>query len=111
MATRIKKNVHFLKVLHDARPRVRKILLRTANKELIDTVCECIHNILTGKVKVSPETRKKLSRRRAVIDELHCKSTGVKRKRALLAQQGGFLPALLAPILGIAASVLGGLIK
>ena len=111
MPTRTRKNMHLLKVLHDAKPGVRKAVLQKADKELISTICDCVHGILSGKVKISTETRKKLNRSRCALAELHSKRTGLRRKKALLVQDGGFLPALLAPILGLAASVVGGLIK
>lgn len=111
MATRVKKNIHFLKVLHDSKPKIRKAILQNADKELIDTICECLHNILRGNVVVSPALKRKIHRQRANICQLHSKKCSLKRKKKILIQQGGFLPALLAPILGIVGSLVGGLIK
>ena len=111
MPTRTRKNLHFLKVLHDAKPEVRRTVVENADKELIDTICDCVHGILSGKVKVSPKIRQKLNRKRQLLNQLHNKRIGVRKKKQLLVQDGGFLPALLAPILGLAASVVGGLIK
>ena len=111
MTTRSIKNYHWLKVLHDSKPKTRKALLEHSNKELIDTICECLKNILKGKLKISPQVLKKLKRRRRDLEEIQSKKTNIKRKKDLLIQQGGFLPAIIAPLLGIAASVIGGLIK
>ena len=110
MTTRSIKNYHWLKVLHDSKPDTRKVLVAKSNKELIDTICECLKNILLGKIKISPELLKKLKRRRRALEEIQSKKTKTSRKKQLLIQQGGFLPAIIAPLLGIAASVIGGLI-
>ena len=111
MTDRSIKNYHWLKVLHDSKPTTRKALLAAANKELIDTICECLKNILLGRIKISQQLLKKLKRRRRAVEEIQSKKTNIKRKKELLIQQGGFLPAIIAPLLGIAASLIGGLIK
>jgi hypothetical protein len=111
MGNRVKKNIHLLKVLHDSKPGVRNSILKTANKEVVDTICECLHNVLLGNVKVPPKVFRKLKRNQKQLRVHHSKRAGLKQKKQILIQQGGFLPALLAPILGIAGSLIGGLIK
>jgi hypothetical protein len=107
---RLKKHVHTLKVLHDCTGKTRKAILQNADKELIDCICLCLDNILKGNVKVPPSTYKKLKRQQGLISELHKKSVGTRKKNQLLIQSGGFLPALLAPILGIVGSLIGNLV-
>ena len=111
MSNRIKKNIHLLKVLHDSKNDTRKAILERANKDLIDTICECIHNILKGNLKVSPDVFRKLKRHQKDIREIYSKKAKLNRKKKLLIQHGGFLPALLAPILAIAGSLISGLVK
>ena len=111
MSNRVKKNIHYLKVLHDSKKAARKAILEQANKDLIDTICECLHNILKGNLKVSPEVYRKLKRNQKDFQEIHSKKANLKRKKQLLIQHGGFLPALIAPLLGIAGSLISGLIK
>lgn len=111
MSNRVKKNLHFLKVLHSAKPGVRKAILQKADKDLIDTICECLHNILRGNLQVSPTVYGKLKRHQKVLREIQAKKTSQKRKKQLLIQHGGFLPALLAPILAIAGSLIDSLVK
>jgi hypothetical protein len=73
MANRVKKNLHYLKVLHSTKPAIRRAILEKADKELIDTICECLHNILKGKLKVSPEVYRKLCRHQKDFREIHSK--------------------------------------
>ncbi len=108
---RLKKHAHALRALHDSKPAARKVLLKTANKELIDCICLCVKNVLKGNVRIPKETYRKLKRHQKVLNEVRKNSVGVSKKKQLLIQQGGFLPALLAPILGIAGSLISGLIK
>ena len=111
MTDRLIKNYHWLKVLHDSKPTTRKALLTVANQDLIDTICECLKNILLGRIKISSELLKKLERRERVLKEIYSNKTNITRKKQLLIQLGGFLPVIIAPLLGIAASVISGLIK
>ena len=110
MSHRLKKNIHCLKVLHDTSKATRKAILSKADEELINTICECLHNILKGKLKVSRDLFKKMKYRQKDLGKIHSKKTKLNLKKQLLIQHGGFLPALLAPILGIAGSLISGLV-
>lgn len=111
MSNRIRKNIHYLKVLHKSKPSVRKAIIENSNKELVDTICECLHNILKGNVRIPSETYKILKRHQGVVRDLHNKKVGIIKKKKLLIQNGGFLPALLAPIItGIAGSLISNLV-
>jgi hypothetical protein len=44
------------------------------------------------------------------LREIVDRKTNLTKKRKLLVQKGGFLPALLAPIIGVATGLIGDLI-
>jgi hypothetical protein len=111
MAKRLKTHIDELRVLKKAKPSLRKALLKSADNSLICCLSECSHNILNGNVKLSPAQKKALQRHRNNLRQLATKKVPLKRKRELLAQRGGFLPALIGPILGIAASLIPQLLK
>ena len=112
MSARLRKQINYLKILHKSNPKTRNAILQNADKELINCICECVENTLNGNVKVSPAQRKQLKKHAAVLRQIRAKSGSLQTKKKLLVQKGGFLPALLAPILaGLASTVLGGLIK
>ena len=92
MSTRLKNNLHYLKALCKCKPAARKAILEHADGELINCICECIDNILKGNIKISKVHKKKLGRSTKVLDTLRKKKTGLKKKKALLVQHGGFLP-------------------
>lgn len=111
MAKRLKNNLDELKVLKKAKPSLRKSILKSADKDLICCLSECCYNILNGNVKLSPENKKCLTKHGKHLRQLASKRVSLKKKRNLLVQQGGFLPALLGPILGIAASLISSLVR
>ena len=111
MAHRVKKHIHALHVLKTARPKVRRALLKEGDKDLIQCLCECCHNILNGHIKLLPKQKKLLQRHCKDLRALSSKRVKLGKKRQILVQKGGFLPAVLAPILTIASSLIGGLLS
>lgn len=110
MSRRLKKHLELLKLVQKAKPEHRKILIKTAEKSLILCLCECIDNILRGNVKLGPKKTKELASYAKVLRKIVDRKTNNNTKRKLLIQKGGFLPALLAPIIGLAGSLIGELI-
>ena len=104
---RIRKHLPVLKKLvrcHQ-KPQQRTIL-KEGGKELLLCLSECALNITKGNVPLTNRQLKRLKKNKKHIRELSKKKTSLK-KRAQIVQKGGFLPLLLAPIVG---SVLGKLI-
>ena len=48
---RVEKNVDFLKILSKCKSNMRKVILSNADKDLINTICECVHNCLNGNIE------------------------------------------------------------
>ena len=111
MTKRLKKNIELLKLLKNCKTKQQKrILLELANKDLVYCVSDCCNNLLKGNIKLSNKKREQLKKFGPVIRELAARKTGIKKKKQLLIQKGGFLPALLTPIIGIASSLFGELV-
>ena len=107
MSKRLKKHADYLSVLCRCSTGERRALLKSARPDLIKAICEISHNTLQGNVKLKDRQRKKLQRHKNTLRRLADRSQSLIGKRRLLVQQGGFLPALIAPI----ASIIGGLIS
>jgi len=106
MSQRLRRNASLLKALHKASPAVRKRLLCTyCSPDFIECMCECVRNIKEGNVPLTTDQKKALRRKRRELRELLLKKTSPAKKKKLI-QSGGFLGALLSPII----SVLGGLL-
>jgi hypothetical protein len=54
----IKSNFHELHVLKNAKPKLRKAMLSNCNKELINTISECVLNVLKGNEKITLSKRR-----------------------------------------------------
>ena len=110
MSKRLQENLELLKLLKKAKAQDRKVILQNANKSLILCLCECIKNILEGNVKLKPAEKKRLARHADILRQVADRKLNTESKRKLLIQQGGFIPALVAPILGIAGSLVADLV-
>ena len=53
MAQRLRKNHDFLKLLAKCIPAQRKAILKEADEGLVQTICECILNVLKETVPVN----------------------------------------------------------
>jgi hypothetical protein len=104
--TRLKRNIDYLKVLSVAKAKQRKAIIKTADSDLITCLCECALNLLNGNLTITDKNLAKLNRFKTPIRQLVDKSVSQADKRKILEQKGGFLPALLVPVLGLAAQLL-----
>jgi hypothetical protein len=108
MVSRLERNLPVLQQLRKAKRKPeRNAILKHSNKEVIICICEVIDNILRGNVPITTTQKKKLLRYKSELRRMANKQVGIAGKKKILLQKGGFLPVVLAPILGIAASLLG----
>lgn len=107
MSKRLQNHFDTIKVLSKPNPKQNKAIIHHADDELVKCICECIQNIANGVVKISPSTKSKLCKHKQKIRQIIDKRTGIKKKKKLLEQSGGFLPLLLAPVVGLLGSVVG----
>lgn len=105
---RLKDHKHILHVLKTCNPVIRKSILKSANPELIKTLCEICINTLNGNAKISPNCKKSLKSYKNPLRKLISPRVGLKTKKKILIQKGGFLPALLGAVL---SGVIGNLIE
>jgi len=113
MLGRVKKHLGILQYLCKCPSKSCqfKALMKHADKDLVRCLCECIQNVTLGNVKIGRQRRKKLAKHKGVLRRILNRKTSVGRKRKLLGQTGGFLPLLLAPIIGLAGSLIGDAIS
>lgn len=106
-ADRLKKYAGKLKNFRKLSQKNRKKFLKKYlnDGEFLKCICECAKNILNGVVPLSVTQKKSLRQRRNSVRRLASKKTSVKDKKRII-QRGGFLSALISPIL----SILGGLL-
>lgn len=103
---RLKQNITYIDILAKAKPKQRSAILQNAEKDLIICLCECALNILNGNVPLNSKQFSRLKTHHIKLRRLTAPKTKFTDKKKILVQKGGFIPALLAPILGIAGQLL-----
>ena len=78
--------------------KLRKAILEYADADLINALCECAHNILRGTVRLTPREKVRLRKYKNKLRLLANRRLPIARRRREIKQNGGFLPALLAPL-------------
>ena len=109
MSRNLKKFADCIIRLHEASPRLKKNILADVIKKdcFIKCICECSNNLLHGVVPLTEAQKKKLSKKKKTLRLLSSQKTSLKKKRKLI-QSGGFLGALLGPIVSVLGSLFGG---
>lgn len=105
---RLARNLSLLNIISKSSPKDHKAISQSLKADTIKCLCDCCHNILQGRIRVSPSNKRKLLKHRKILRRLAGKSTAInKKKELLIKQQGGFLHLLIKPVL----SAIGGLLN
>jgi hypothetical protein len=99
MMKRVRENYHTLHVLKSAKPKLRKAIISAGGKELIDSINECVLNVLVGNVPLTTCLKRKLQKYKLELRRLADKRVRHSAKKRLLIRKGGFLLPLLTSIL------------
>jgi len=102
------KHAAILQALCHLTSEQRIAILKKADPKLVRCICECALNILRGNVPLKQPYKQRLRRYAAILRRLADKNNSWRCKKRLIVQRGGFLPLLLAPILGTVLSRLIG---
>ena len=109
VSNKIRKHCGLLKWLNNAKASQTKAFIKAADKEIINTLCECSLNILRGNISLSPKQKLKLKRYKKGLRQLADKKVSLKTKKSLLQAKGsGLLGAILGgaiPFIGSIASL------
>ena len=105
----MQKYLPTLKRIHRLGDKAKRKLVKECDKNLIDCFCECSKNILKGNVPLKKNQLRKLRREKHSLRKLALKKTSLKAKRKIL-QKGGFLGALLTPVLTVLGSLMSGFV-
>lgn len=106
MSKRIKRNLPILKAMLTLKPKEIRDFLCHASEDLILTLCEISLNVLKGHIPLTSCQYTKLNKQKKFIKLFASNKTGVKHKRKVVAQTGGFLPLLLTNVIPFLTSML-----
>lgn len=105
---RLKKHKHMLYILRDAKPKLRKAILKNVDEDFIKTLHEIAHNTLNKNNPINAKQKEVLQRYKTSIRKLACPKRSLTQKRKLMVQSGGFLPVLIGTIL---SGIIGNIIE
>ena len=107
MSDRTRKYLPILKQIQRLGEKAKKQFIKKCDKQFIDCVSECAKKVLKGNVPLKPTQLRRLRRDRSNMRVLASKKTSLKKKGRIM-QKGGFIGALLPPVLGVLGSLLLG---
>jgi len=105
MSKRVRKYLPVLRRINKLGDKAKRDFVRKCDRGFLDCISECAKNVLKGNVPLTDRQKTKLRRSRKDLRALSIKKTALRNKRRIL-QKGGFLSALLPPVLGVLASLL-----
>lgn len=101
------KNLPVLKTLASASPKLRRMILENGNLQLIKAIVECIENVLKGNIPIEESCFKKLKKHKSALRAISKSPNKLSQKKKVIIQKGGgFLPALLLPVITVLAEKL-----
>ena len=102
----MRSNIHDLHVFKTATLKLRKAIVSNCDRELVHSICECVLNVLNGKVRLSDCVARKLRKHRTVLRKVADKRVHLLGKKKLIVQRGGFLLPLLSAVLPALATLI-----
>lgn len=97
---------HLLQALHTLKPKYRKALLKACDEDEINIICECIYNVLKGKIPLENTEKTKLNKHKNILRKLVSKGKQKLRKTIIVQKGGAFLPIILGAVLSTLLSSL-----
>ena len=88
--SKVKRNFESLKLISCCPKKLRNSIIKGGSKDLIETICECILNLLNGNVNLNETDKQKLEKHKTSLRNL-LKRKSLKEKKKVLIQKGGFL--------------------
>ena len=107
---RVRQILPELKRLNRLKDKDRRKYLKTCCAPFVDGLCECIRNLLQGRVPLKPKQLKALRRYKKYLRQASSKKTPRKLRRRLL-QTGGFIGAILPTLVSGLSALLGNLLN
>jgi len=105
MSNRVRIYLPVLRRIYKVGDKAKRDFVRKCDGGFLDCISDCAKNVLKGNVSLTDRQKTKLRRSLNDLRELSIMKTELRNKRRIL-QKGGFLTAILSPILGVLANLL-----
>ncbi len=108
-AKRVQHLIPQLKRINRMSDQDKKKFIATCDKTAINCICECVKNLLKGRIPVKSTQLKLLCRHKNKLRELALKKTSLRKRKQIL-QRGGFIGLLIKPLVLGLSTLVGTLI-
>jgi len=86
----IKANYHDLHVLKKSKPKLKKAIISSSDKKLVNNINECVLKVLNCNIPPSSSLKRRLRKHKATLRQLADKRVRHSAKKRLLVQRGFF---------------------
>ena len=97
MSKRMKRSLPYLRILAEAKPKLRKILMKNVPECVITAICECCLNMLKWVILLTSLQKRRLAPYKTQLRALPNSKVSRKRRKTYLMQKGGALPPYVLP--------------
>jgi hypothetical protein len=106
---RVQQILPELKRLNRLTETDRRVYLKTCNGPFVDCLCECIRNLLKGRVPLKSKQLKDLRRYKRLLRKAALNNTPLSERPRIL-QKGRFIGAILPPLISGLGALLSPLV-
>ena len=110
LSKNLRDNLYMIRCLSEAKEDSRRGAMRCCSRQLCDSMSEIAANLLKGNIPLTDRQFLTLKRHAKDIEALSKKKTRVWKRREIL-QKGGFLSALLGPVVRFLMPVVKPVVK
>ena len=110
-SNRFLKNQNYLCLLSGCKNKLRRAIVSHSNRDQIYAICECVLNVSNGNIHLRGEDFNKLKKYKKLFRKLLDKKSGLKEKKNILIQQGGFLQFLIPAVVSGISSIVAAAIS
>ena len=109
--SKVNQHLPFLCTCFESTGKLRKDMIAHANKGQMKAIGEIALNLLKGNMLIPTPSFKRLKPHKSKLLYLTRKKPSLKKKKQVLNQKGGFLPALASLIAPLAVDLIGKVFK
>ena len=109
--SKMRQHLPFLCTCFKSQGKQRRDMISTATRGQMEAISEMVLNLLKGNIIVPNASFTRLKPHKAKLLYLTRKKPSLRKKKQVLNQKGGFLPALVALIAPLAVDLLGKVFK
>lgn len=105
----LRKYIDVLEIISKTRSvKIRETLLKNAlkNDDFCDAMVELCTNLIKGNINLPEENKTRIKRHRSLIAEIALKPKSKSKRKELIVQSGGFLPAVIPIVATIISEII-----